>query len=290
MKSHVFSFALLSAMAIVASAPAQAQNGPLTRSFVSSTGVDTNACTISEPCATFAQAYTKVGADGIIAALDPGKYGPLTNITTGVTVNGNGWAAITGPSGGTAVTINASSGNVTLTGLEIDGAGTSSNGIVFISGGSLNVRNTVIQNFSNAGIDYGPNVSSHLFMSNTLVSDNGNYGIYIANSTNAGTVDAVFDNVTMENNNVGLGGTFAALWLQNSATAMIRNSTIASNNLGIGANNGSIIRITRSTITGNTTGWSGQVLSYNDNNIDGNTNGDTAPPCVNGTSPCSAYK
>ena len=285
-------FGIVAALALAVAfpvAPAHAQDGTLTRSFVSSTGVDTNACTITAPCATFAEAYTKVGANGIIAALDPGKYGPIT-ITGPVTVNGNGWAAITGPSGGTAVTINASSGNVTLTGLEIDGAGTSSNGIVFISGGSLNVRNTVIQNFSNAGIDYGPNVSSHLFMSNTLVSDNGNYGIYIANSTNAGTVDAVFDNVTMENNNVGLGGTFAALWLQNSATAMIRNSTIASNNLGIGANNGSIIRITRSTITGNTTGWSGQVLSYNDNNIDGNTNGDTAPPCVNGTSPCSAYK
>ena len=80
MKSHVFGFALLSAVAIVASAPAQAQNGSLTRSFVSSAGVDTNACTIAAPCATFAQAYTKVGANGIVAALDPGKYGPLDEI------------------------------------------------------------------------------------------------------------------------------------------------------------------------------------------------------------------
>ncbi len=119
-------------------------------------------------------------------------------------------------------------------------------------------------------------------MSNTLVSDNVNYGIYIANGS-SGTVDAVLDNVTMENNNqvVGnSGNTFAALWLQNSVTAMIRNSTIASNNLGMGANDGSTIRITRSTITGNTTGWSGQVLSYGDNNIDNNTNGDTGPPQI----------
>jgi hypothetical protein len=104
--------------------PVQAQNGALTRSFVSSAGVDTNACTIAAPCATFATAYTKIGANGIIAALDPGKYGPIT-ITGPVTINGNGWAAITAPASGngtiSGITINAVSGDVILTGLEIDG-------------------------------------------------------------------------------------------------------------------------------------------------------------------------
>src|ERR1700722_4863672 len=106
MKSHVFGFALLSAMAIVASGPAQAQNGTLTRSFVSSAGSDSNACTITAPCASFAQAYTKISANGIIAALDPGKYGPLTGtsaIVSGVTINGNGWAAITAPAQGSGI-------------------------------------------------------------------------------------------------------------------------------------------------------------------------------------------
>src|ERR1700690_2415171 len=117
MKSHAFCFALLSAIAIVASAPAQAQNGSLTRSFVSSAGLDSNSCMITAPCATFQTAYTKVGANGIIAALDPGKYGPIT-ITGPVTINGNGWAAITGPASGTAITISSVSGNVILTGLS----------------------------------------------------------------------------------------------------------------------------------------------------------------------------
>src|SRR5580700_6017658 len=104
MKPHVFGLALLSVSAIVASAPAQAQNGSLTRSFVSSSGVDTNTCTIAAPCASFAQAYTKVGANGIVAALDPGKYGPIA-ITGPVTINGNGWAAITAPAAGNGITI-----------------------------------------------------------------------------------------------------------------------------------------------------------------------------------------
>src|ERR1700692_3722766 len=87
MKSPMIGFALLSVAAIVAGAPAHAQNGTLTRSFVSSSGVDTNPCTITQPCATFAHAYTMVGANGIVAALDPGKYGPLT-ITGPVTIDG----------------------------------------------------------------------------------------------------------------------------------------------------------------------------------------------------------
>src|ERR1700722_20244849 len=116
MKSRIFGFAVLAATAIVANTPVQAQNGSLTRSFVSSSGIDTNPCTITQPCATFAQAYTKVVPHRILAPLDPGKYGPLT-ITGPVTINGNGWAAITGPAGG-AITITAPPVNVTLVELE----------------------------------------------------------------------------------------------------------------------------------------------------------------------------
>src|SRR6202034_4353266 len=145
MKSHAFCFALLSTTAIVASAPAQAA-GSLTRTFVSSAGVDSNPCTITQPCATFAAAYNAVEANGIIAALDPGKYGPLT-IGMAVTVNGNGWAAITGTAAGNGITVNAVSGNVILTGLEIDGAGAAYDGIVFQSGSSLTITNCIVQNF-----------------------------------------------------------------------------------------------------------------------------------------------
>src|ERR1700723_2876379 len=127
---------IVAAIALAAVAPAtlaQAQNGSLTRSFVSASGIDTNPCTITAPCATFAHAYTTIGANGIIAALDPGKYGPM-NITGPVTINGNGWAAITAPANGSGITINAdSSDNVVLKGLEIDGAGAAHNGITLNS-------------------------------------------------------------------------------------------------------------------------------------------------------------
>jgi hypothetical protein len=208
MKSHVLGFALLSAIAIVASAPAQAQNGSLTRSFVSSTGVDTNPCTITQPCQSFAVAYTKISANGIIAALDPGKYGPLT-ITGPVTINGNGWAAITG-SAGDGIIINANStDNVMLIGLEIDGSGTGGNGIYFESGGTLVVINCTIANFNNSGglgngILFQPTSGQSKFMiKDTTILNSGNVGIYITPQGSA-SVQGVLNHDTADLNNNGI--------------------------------------------------------------------------------------
>jgi hypothetical protein len=141
-----FGIVVTLAFAVVLSgAPAQAQNGSLTRSFVSSSGVDTNPRTVTQPCATFAQAYTKVGANGIVAALDPGKYGPL-NIIDPVTIDGNGWASITAPANSNGISINAGSNDtVTLKGVAIDGVGAANNGIWFNTGGTLNVFNCTIK-------------------------------------------------------------------------------------------------------------------------------------------------
>jgi len=66
MKSLIAVAALALAATLALSLSAQAQNGSLTRSFVSSSGADSNPCTITEPCASFAQAYTKVGANGVV--------------------------------------------------------------------------------------------------------------------------------------------------------------------------------------------------------------------------------
>jgi hypothetical protein len=236
MKAHLLGFALLSAIALIASAPAHAQNGSLTRSFVSSTGLDTNACTITAPCQSFAVAYTKIGANGIIAALDPGKYGPIT-ITGPVTINGNGWAAITGPSTGTAtaITINAVSGNVILTGLEIDGAGASNNGIVFNSGDSLTITNSSVQNFvgtGNAGngIFIQPSTGTLDFViADTVMSNNGNYGLLYVPSGGTPTAHGVIDHVTATGNSYG-GIGFDPANTSSGATVAAISDSIASNN------------------------------------------------------------
>jgi hypothetical protein len=243
MKSRVFFFALLSVAALVASPPAQAQNGALTRSFVSSAGSDNNACTITAPCQSFAQAYTKIGADGIIAALDPGKYGSLI-ITGPVTVNGNGWAAITAPAGGSGITVSAGTGNVILNGLEIDGAGAGYNGIAFSSGGSLTVSNCIVKDFVSSspdtgnngnGIWIGPTSGTVVFtIVNTIALNNAYYGVaYWPQSGNA-TVVGTIDHVFAANNSMGGIVIDTALTGGSSATVSISNSVVSNNGFGNG--------------------------------------------------------
>jgi hypothetical protein len=297
----------LALAALFPAVSAHAQNGQLTRSFVSSTGSNSNPCTITQPCASFAQAYTMIGANGIIAALDPGKYGPLT-ITGPVTVNGNGWAAITGPAQGNAITVNAGSGNVTLTGLEIDGAGVAYNGIVFNTGDSLTVTDCVVQNFvfdgshstTGNGIFMQPTSAQVTFaITNTVVSNNGltgytyfpqsgttsgygvidhvvatnnfQYGFVIA--TEGGPVTVAVSNSIADNNGTGI-------LVENGASAPLTvsiDNTGASNNVyGIYAQYTPTVFLGRSVITGNTTAGVVNVTSpntfysYQDNRVSGN--------------------
>jgi hypothetical protein len=272
MKSHVFGFALLSAIAIVASEPAQAQHGILTRSFVSSSGVDTNPCTIAAPCASFAEAYTKVGANGIIAALDPGKYGPLTGtsaITGPVTINGNGWAAITAPAQGSGITINAVSGNVILTGLEIDGAEAAYSGIVFNSGGSLTVTNCIIQNLN----DQGAQSSAAGILIQPSSTQNGQFSFVITNNTisnnfdgtaifygpsNGVTATGIIDHVVAANNAFGFAfdngyGGSSTVAVSNSIASNNTNDgiSISDNGAGTDASPNLIVSIDNTAISGN---------------------------------------
>jgi hypothetical protein len=159
------------------------------------------------------------------------------------------------------------------------------------------------------GIDFLPSASTvaRLSVSNTLVSDNASFGINIS-ATGSGAVDGMVDHVDMERNfgaglqasnatgiiNVtvadsvaanGFQGIFAVSSGSTLVNVMVRNSTVANNSsVALGAQNtGANLRVTRSSITGNGTGWflfgSGTplVTSYLDNNIDGNTNANTTP-------------
>ena len=92
-----------------------------------------------------------------------------------------------------------------MIGLEIDGAGAGNNGILFNSGGTLSVRNSAIQNFAGTGINFAPASSSQsqIFVSNTLISDNGFSGISIQPGGPGKTTGAL-DHVVVDNNGYGL--------------------------------------------------------------------------------------
>jgi hypothetical protein len=233
-------FTLLAALLVclLPAAPAQAS---LTRTFVSAAGSDANPCTITQPCATFAHAYALTAASGIIAALDPGKYGPLT-ITGAITINGNGWAAITAPAAGNGITITAgATDNVALIGLEIDGAGAGYNGIVLNSAGSLMVTNCTLQNFFFTGITFPATTGNGILMqpttgtltftiTNTTASNNGYAGISFQPPSGSANAKGVIDHVVADANQIGI---FVSLYSATGGSIVVTVSdSIASNNSG----------------------------------------------------------
>jgi len=276
-------------------APAQATTF---RTFVSAQGNDANACTLLAPCKTFAAAHTQTSPGGIIDVLDPAGYGAVI-ITKSITINGRDWASIL-VTGGNAITINAGASDVVnLRGLIIDGAGTGDFGIRFNDGATLNIQNSVIRRFSIDGILFLPSASSKLFVSNTLASDNGEAGIRVSPAVAGITVTAsrvevdsngtdgigavglfstgtlkvsVADSVAANNSFSGFGSSSGG-----QATSVILVRCVAVNNgTGIRASGtNATLRSAQSTVTGNASGWvdesGGTLLTYGDNNVDGNT-------------------
>jgi hypothetical protein len=254
MKSFILPSVLLT-VTFALPPPAQAQNGSLTRSFVSSSGVDSNPCTVTQPCATFAQAYTKVGANGIIAALDPGKYGPLT-ITGGVTVNGNGWAAITAPATGIGILIQAqASDSVTLNGLEIDGASGAQYGIQIDTAGNVAIENCNVQNVESGIMSFTGAVN--FYIANTIVANSSSVGIRFSTNSAMNAIGTI-DRVTILNDSYGID-LDASDATSGTAKIVISNSTVSNNNsYGIYVNGSTVgvldVTIDNSNVNGNATG------------------------------------
>lgn len=272
-------------------APTTPSNAPATpqmRTYVSGLGSDANPCLVSAPCQSFQRALSLTIASGAIFVLDSANYGPAT-ITKSVTITSEGaMAGVLAPSG-IGITINAGPSDViNLRGLDIDGSNSGSIGIQFNSGKSLNIQKSLVRNFTNSGISFSPTVASALFVSDTIVSNNANNGILVTgtsspatgalsrvNATANGvgifasgsTVNLAITDSVSASNNYGIGAS--------SAAVMIRNSTASNNAVGITADQTAVVRVSQSTITGNGTGWQavngGQMLSFGNNNVVGNT-------------------
>jgi len=209
---------------------------------------------------------------------------------------------------------------VVLRGLTLNGSGVGGTGIVFSGGASLTVIDCVVQNFVFDGIDFSPsNAAGNLSVTNTATihngragidvspfgsgvvesvfnhvqaSTNGDSGIILDGTSSTGTVNgAVYESVAAANgvNLSGLGGEGFLVFSdtgQAPTTLMVFHSASVNNNNGILAQGtGAKVRIANSTITGNNNlSWggisSGVVVSYGDNYIDGNGDGDPTPPAT----------
>src|SRR5881398_2054159 len=112
------------AVAMVALAAVSTLHAQATRTWVSGVGDDANPCSRTAPCKTFAGTISKTAASGEISCLDPGGFGAVT-ITKAITIACEGVTAGVVVPGTNGIIVNAGvNDNVTLRGIDINGAGT----------------------------------------------------------------------------------------------------------------------------------------------------------------------
>lgn len=252
------------------------------RVFVSVSGSDSNDCSVqTTPCRNLAGALGQVAVDGEVIVLAPGEYetAPLT-ITKAV--------KITSPSGTVAfvrwpLTVNAPGARVVLRGLTLKGAGTG-NGVTLSAADALSIESSSIDGW-NIGLKLDNAIASQVTISGSVfranlsgVSDNGG---------GAGNRASVED-TRFEGNTTGIdivAGTFAVrdcAFVGNSGSGLrvgpgsagIRRVEFSHNGAGVTALSGGTVRIGRSLVFGNTTGWSAAAgsmfISTGGNGLRGN--------------------
>lgn len=268
-----------------------------TRTWVSGVGDDVNPCSRTAPCKTFAGAISKTADKGEISVLDPGGFGVVT-ITKSITLNGTGTLAgilsAGSPGGVTVNDINAAVPNssvVILRDISINGAGTGTSGVRYLSGKSVMLDHCWMYGLTSRGVDVSKTADGTLKMINGSVVENvGEDGIHL--TTTAGIVVAMIDNSSIMNctgdgieavsnirgdlirSNVSVvGGNGINLSAANSQFN-VDDSTVAHCNVaGLRSFAGDSIRVSDTTIANNNTGLNqngGTIDSFQGNSLIGN--------------------
>lgn len=294
--------AIASVLPMLMSTTATAQQ----RTWVSGIGSDSNPCSRTAPCKTFAAAISVTSANGIINCLDPGGFGAVT-ITKSITLDCAGISGgILATGGGNGINVNGSNIVVVVKGLTISGAGSGTTGINFVNGSTLNIVDSHINGFASA-IYFTPptGVNAKLIATNSSFSNNSGGSINIL-PAGTGTAKVVLNNVQIDNNAAGIYAAAAAsaktyIAIRGSSlsantyygiaadgsgglvTASIQDSVVAANGtLGIySAGSNAQVAVGRTLVTSNSTGLSavssGQLLSYGNNNNNLNITSNGAP-------------
>jgi hypothetical protein len=262
-----------SLLPVLGTVPAHAQ---ATRTWVSGVGDDSNPCSRTAPCLTFAGAISKTAAGGEIDALDPGGFGMLT-ITKSITIDGGGGqvaSMLPSPSlNASGITVSAGATDiVTIRNVRFEGIlgnGTGTTGIEFLSGAMLAIDNCKIGGFNEFGIYATTSANAILNVTNTVIT-NAQTGIVLQSF--GGTLNGSIDHTTIQK--MSTDGIFAGI---GSVFFTVTNSVIV-NAAGTGVNAagaGSVLEVDSSSITNNNTAFAtnGGIIRISRNTIyDNNTN------------------
>lgn len=251
MRRQLLPFVYVPALVAAAFGFSPVANAAAQRTFVASTGKDTNPCTITQPCRGFAAAVANTSAGGEVIVLDSAGYGQFL-VTQSVTVAApTGVYAGISVFAGSGVTVDGSGIKVVLRGLQINGQG-GATGIFFQNGSELHVENCTIANMGDNGIDVRA-PSSRSWVSDSAIRTSVNSGIYA--DAIAGSVSVYISRVRMEANAWGV-------YVRQGAQAMVADSIVTGNSAaGIyfnidnpASSSIGLLDVERSTITDNGVG------------------------------------
>ena len=294
-------------MSLIACAASSLVASPVQRTFVSTSGLDTNPCSRPQPCRSFAAAIGQTLSGGEVYVLDSGGYGGGANITQAITIRADGvTAGVSVGSGLDGIDINAGPNDVvTLHGLTINGVG-GNDGVSFVSGGALHLEDLTVANMNLQGVEM--TATGKMDVIDSTFRDNiHNTGLFVHPIGGLPGLVSV-DNCRFERNNTGVRiddggqaivrnsiavsnqslGFLAETTGGSNALLMLESCLSAENNYGISAQffgqGAPGVYISNVTVYGNAIGlqmtnvpgdpFFGGIYSFGNNSIDGNlTNG-----------------
>jgi hypothetical protein len=259
------------------------------RTFVASTGVDSNPCSLTAPCRTFTQALSSTASGGEIIVLDSAAYGPVTIAQSVSIVAPPGIYAGVTVFSGAGITISGAGVVVSLRGLTVNSQG-GSTGIQFTQGNELHLERIHASGFSGGvGIDVtadasitsvdeasvedntvgirigAPTTIARAYLDHVRANNNGSNGIQATDKS----LITVRDSITMKNFNgihadtqSSAAGASAIIEVANCLTMLNVNAGIRA--ITNGASTTSLVRVSDSTITGNT---NNAIASFNSASI-----------------------
>jgi len=207
----------------LALAPAHAQ---ATRTWVSGVGDDANPCSRTAPCKTFAGAISKTAAAGEINVLDPGGFGAVT-ITKSITIRSDHIEAGVLVSGTNGIIVNAAStDNVTLEGLDIEGLGTGINGVHIIGGANVTIVRCAIHHFTGNGVNLVGTAGARAVVIDSIITQNGG-GFNVSGAAGVSNAGILKGGVLDKNTSFGIQVTAPSAVVLDGTTILFSNTSIA---------------------------------------------------------------
>ena len=223
-----------------------------TRTWVSGVGDDTNPCSRTAPCKTFAGAISKTASGGEIDALDPGGYGGVT-VTKPITITGVGTHASILASATNGIIINITAPGavadvVTLRNIQINGAGV-----------TLGINGIRVLNATSVVLD---EVNVFGFGTNGVISE-GTSKVY--------ATGGVFSNNAIALHSIG------------TSIMSVENSSVVANNIAVQPDLGSTMNLSNNGFYNNKTAFAcgtGGTLASDGKNRKANNVGGVVPTCA----------